>query len=191
MAKVAIFLLRQSIYWRVKIKLYLAMHLIVQTNRITIREYLLHELEIYLNHFTDEEVARYIPKRSREERITIFNNAFIQYQATKTNGMWGMFNNSDGAFIGGCLLRPFHGDPNLFEIGYSINRQHWGRGLATEMVEALVKYGFTTPNISAIVACTELPNLASQRVLQKVGFIRGENIFEEDGLELAFFRLSR
>jgi ribosomal-protein-alanine N-acetyltransferase len=167
------------------------MHIITQTNRITVREYLPHELETYLNHFTDKEVALYIPKRSREERVTIFNNAFIQYQTTKTNGMWGMFNKSTGEFIGGCLLRPFHGDPNLFEIGYSINRQHWGQGLATEMVEALVAYGFTTPNIIAIVAVTELPNIASQRVLEKAGFERGENIFEEDGLELAFFRLSR
>lgn len=167
------------------------MHLIVHTNRITVREYLPHELEIYLNHFTDEQVARYIPKRSREERINIFNNAFIQYQATKTNGMWGMFNKDEGEFIGGCLLRPFHGDPTLFEIGYSINRRHWGQGLATEMVEALVAYGFTTPDISAIVACTEIPNLASQRVLEKAGFTRGENIFEGDDLELAFFTLSR
>ena len=59
------------------------------------------------------------------------------------------------------------------------------------MVEALVTYGLSTANITAIVAVTELPNIASQRVLEKAGFIRGENIFEEDGLELAFFRLSR
>jgi [ribosomal protein S5]-alanine N-acetyltransferase len=173
------------------ITLYLAMHLIAQTNRITIREYVPKELETYLNHFTDKEVTRYIPNRSTEERIGLFNNAFIQYQATKTNGMWGMFNKSDGEFIGGCLLRPFHGDPNLFEVGYSMNRQHWGQGLATEMVKALSAYGLSTPNITAIVAVTELPNIASQRVLEKAGFIRGDNIFEEDGLELAFFRLSR
>lgn len=167
------------------------MHLIAQTNRITIREYLPHELETYLNHFTDKEVALYIPKRSREERITIFNNALIRYHETKAHGMWGMFNNADEKFIGGCLLRPFHGAPNLFEIGYSLNKQLWGQGLATEMVKALVAYGLTTPNITAIVACTELPNIASQRVLEKAGFKRGENIFEEDGLELAFFTLSR
>lgn len=167
------------------------MYLIVQTQRITVREYLPHELETYLNHFTDKEVALYIPKRSQEERIGIFNNAFIQYQTTKTNGMWGMFNNINEEFIGGCLLRPFHDDPNLFEIGYSIERQYWGQGLATEMVEALIAYGFTTPNITTIVACTELPNIASQRVLEKAGFKRGENLFEEDGLELAFFTLSR
>jgi [ribosomal protein S5]-alanine N-acetyltransferase len=167
------------------------MHLIVQTNRITVREYLPNELETYLNHFTDEEVALYIPKRSREERVTLFDNAFIQYQATKTNGMWGMFNTTNGEFIGGCLLRPFHDEPNLFEIGYSLERQYWGKGLATEMVGALAAYGFTTSSITAIVACTELPNIASQRVLEKAGFKRGENIFEENGLELAFFRLSR
>src|SRR5688572_15120521 len=119
------------------------MHVIVQTKRITVREYLPNELETYLNHFIDEEVALYIPKRSREERVTLFNNAFIQYQATKTNGMWGMFDNVRGEFMGGCLLRPFRGDPTLFEIGYSIDKKHWGKGIATEMVKALAAYGFT------------------------------------------------
>ncbi len=167
------------------------MSLIVQTNRLIIREYETHELETYLNHFTDEEVARYIPKRSQEERITIFDNALNRYKTTKAHGIWGMFSNADEEFIGGCLLRPFHDDPSLFEIGYSLNRKYWGQGLATEMVKALANYGFATPNITAIVACAEIPNIASQRVLEKAGFKREENIFEEDGLELTFFRLSR
>ena len=165
------------------------MHIITQTNRITIREYLPKELESYLNHLVDKQVAVYIPKRSRDERIVIFNNALNHYQTTKSHGMWGMFNNTNGEFIGGCLLRPYD-EPNVLEIGYSIEPKYWGQGLATEMAEALIAYGFANNDITAIVACTQLPNLASQRVLLKSGFKQAKNYMDDD-VELALFRLPR
>ncbi|MEO8886685.1 MAG: GNAT family N-acetyltransferase [Mucilaginibacter sp.] len=167
------------------------MSIVCYTPRITIREYLPDELDTYLDHLFDEKVAPYIPKRTRGERIVIFTNALNHYQTTKAHGMWGMFNNIDGKFIGGCLLRPYHDDPTIFEIGYSIEPKYWGQGLATEMAEALIDYGFANSGIREMVACTVLSNPASQRVLEKVGFKRGENLTEDDGAVLAFFTLSR
>ena len=58
------------------------MRIITQTPRLTIREFIPDELEAYLNHFNDEELCRYIPKRTREERINIFHKAIANY----TNG---------------------------------------------------------------------------------------------------------
>lgn len=166
------------------------MHIVTQTNRITIREYLPTELETWLNHLFNEQVALYIPKRSREERIIIFNNALKHYETTKIHGMWGMFDKISGEFIGGCLLRPYHDEANILEIGYSITPKYWGQGLATEMIAGLIKYGFTEDTIKEITAVTELPNIASQRVLEKNGFVRGDNFMDEE-IELAFFRLPR
>ena len=87
------------------------MHTIIQTPRIVIREFLPEEEDIYLDHFNDEMVALYLPKRSREERKNIFRTALEKYQVSKTSGMWGMFNKADGDFIGSCLLRPFITSP--------------------------------------------------------------------------------
>jgi ribosomal-protein-alanine N-acetyltransferase len=166
------------------------MSVVTTTPRITIREYLPGELETYLKHFTDEKVALYIPKRSRDERIVIFNNALKNYRETKFHGMWGMFNSINDEFIGGCLLRPYDNEPNVLEIGYSLEHKYWGQGIATEMVKALVQYGFNNADVKAIVACAVVANIASQRVLEKVGFTRAENIVK-NGEELTFFRLSR
>jgi [ribosomal protein S5]-alanine N-acetyltransferase len=167
------------------------MHVIAQTNKITIREFSSSELETYLHHFTNEKVILYLPKRSREERITIFNNALNQYQHTNACGIWGIFDNADNSFVGSCLLRAFNGDPNTLELGYSLEQKYWGHGLATEMATAVINHGFVDNKVAAIVACTELPNLASQRVLEKTGFKREPNLIADDGAELAFFRLSR
>lgn len=190
MAKVAIFLLRQSIYCPTKFKLYLAMYLIAQTNRLTIREFLPDELETYLDHVMDKKVGRYISKKTREERETIFNNALVNYQETKTFGIWGIFSNDDNEFIGSCLLRPFENDPTILELGYTLEPKFWGQGLATEMVKTITAYGLDNTTVKEIVACTDIPNIASQNVLVKTGFKQeaNSNVY---GLELAFFRLSR
>lgn len=170
--------------------LHLNMHIIAQTARLIIREFQPEELEVYLNHFTDERVTEHIPKRSRDERITIFNIALNQYQQIKTCGVWGIFDAYSGDFTGSCLLRPFNGDDAIMELGYSIDHKYWGRGLATEMAEAIIAQGFTDPAVNEIVAVTTFKNEASQRVLEKAGMVREGNLKRGED-DLAFFSLKR
>jgi ribosomal-protein-alanine N-acetyltransferase len=166
------------------------MTIITQTSRLIIREFGGTELETFLNHFVGEEFLRYIPKRTREQRITIFNTALEKYSESKTKGIWGIFSKADGAFVGSCLLRPFDNLPEVLELGYSIEQKLWGLGYATEMAAAMVAHAFTDNNIEEVRALTSIPNIASQRVLEKAGLKRGEDL-SRDGEELACFRLSR
>jgi ribosomal-protein-alanine N-acetyltransferase len=167
-----------------------SMAIITQTPRIIIREFLPDELDIYLNHFNDGRILEHIPKRSRDERVAIFNLALNQYSDTKRRGIWGMFDAGTGDFIGSCLLRPFENTADKLEIGYSIEQKYWGRGLATEMAVAMIEHGFTDAAILEIAGLTTTDNVASQRVLEKAGLTRDGNLRrgEED---LAFFRLKR
>jgi ribosomal-protein-alanine N-acetyltransferase len=166
------------------------MHVITQTPRLIIREFLPDEQAVYLHHFTDEEVCRYIPVRTTGERINIFQTALNNYAISKQTGIWGMFNKENGEFIGSCLLRPFNNNPAVMEIGYSVDRIYWGQGIATEMVKAMIAYSFTHDDITAVKAVTTLENVGSQKVLEKAGLIRVDNILR-DGLELAYFKLSK
>lgn len=166
------------------------MNTIAETPRIIVREFLPEEENTYLNHFNDEMVTQYIPKRSREERIGIFRKALEQYPINKKLGIWGMFNKADGDFIGSCLLRLFNAEPRKVELGYSMDRKYWGIGIGTEMAKAMVAYGLSNPKILEIVALTELENIGSQRVLEKTGFKRMDNLLK-DGEELAYFRVQK
>ena len=163
--------------------------LILETPRIIIREFLPEEQETYLNHFTDERVALYLPKRSREERIVIFQTALQRYEETKAIGTWGMFDKMTTDFIGSCLLREFDG-PEILEIGYSMEQKYWGRGLGIEMAAAMLDYGFTNNKISSIAGVTVLDNTASQKVLEKAGMKKQANIIR-NGEELALFWINR
>ncbi|WP_461448878.1 GNAT family N-acetyltransferase [Mucilaginibacter sp.] len=166
------------------------MHIIAQTPRLIIREFLPEEQAVYLQHFTDEEVCRYIPVRTTEERINIFQTALNNYSTSKQTGIWGMFNSKTGEFIGSCLLRPFNGDYTVMEIGYSMERKYWGQGIATEMAKAMIAYSFSYDDITAVEAVTTLENIGSQKVLQKAGLVHADNLLR-DGLELAYFRVQK
>jgi len=164
------------------------MHTIVQTPRLIVREFLPEEEPVYLAHFNDPEVCKHIPKRSRDERINIFRTAQAKYPDTKQTGIWGIFDGLNGAFIGSCLLRPYNDEPGKIEVGYSMDKIYWGKGIATEMVNALVDYAFTYKGTKEVVGITTLDNIASQRVLEKAGLVRMPD-FEKDGEVVAFFRI--
>ncbi|MDB5124889.1 MAG: anhydro-N-acetylmuramic acid kinase [Mucilaginibacter sp.] len=164
------------------------MSIVAQTPRIIIREFLPEEEDIYLNHFNDELVTQYLPVRSRDERINFFRKALEQYAVNKKLGTWGIFNKVGGEFIGSCLLRPFNTEPGIVEVGYSMERKYWGMGIGTEMATAMVAHGFTDENTSEIVAVTILENIGSQRVLEKAGLKRMDNLMR-DGIELAYFKI--
>jgi ribosomal-protein-alanine N-acetyltransferase len=166
------------------------MHIITQTPRIAIREFLPNEENTYLNHFTDEMILLYIPKRSREERQNIFRKALELYTVSKTTGTWGIFDKTTDDFIGSCLLRPFNDEAGVLEFGYSIERKYWGAGIGTEMAIAMLSHGFSDKETNEIVAVTEFANIASQRVLEKAGLERMDNLIR-NGEELAYFKAVR
>lgn len=56
------------------------------------------------------------------------------------------------------------------EIGYWLGEKYWGRGIATQAVEAMTAYGFATFNLTRIFAHVFEWNSGSQRVLQKCGY---------------------
>jgi ribosomal-protein-alanine N-acetyltransferase len=75
------------------------------------------------------------------------------------------------------LLNEMQGETHI-QVGYILFKHYWGRGYATEMSIALLRYGFTQMRLPQIVAITDLPHVVSQRVLLKAGLHRnGERSF--------------
>ena len=54
--------------------------------------------------------------------------------------------------------------------GYAVLSDHWNQGFATEMALASLRYGFERLGLTEIASWTLPINLASQRVLEKLGF---------------------
>ena len=87
----------------------------------------------------------------------------------------------DGTHIGDLCFKGLSEDGSA-EIGYGIAEEHQGCGYATEAVSALVDWALKQPGVSCVTAQTEASNIASQRVLQKSGFIPTGETGEEGPL---------
>jgi ribosomal-protein-alanine N-acetyltransferase len=166
------------------------MHAIAQTPRFVIRNFKPEEEDTYMSLFDDERVTLHLPDRSRKEHIAIFRQALTHYAEQKVLGRWGIFNNTDGEFIGLCLLRAYNDEDGKIELGYVLHQKYWGKGIASEMALIMVAYGFTRTDAKEIVAVTTLGNAGSQKVLEKAGMERMDN-FVRDGEKLAYFRIIR
>jgi ribosomal-protein-alanine N-acetyltransferase len=163
---------------------------VLETDRLTIREFMVGEENVLLDHYNDPEILHYIPRRTREERMNIYRKTIVSYHDNNALRIWGIFNKTDGDFIGTCLLRPFTFDNTKTELGYSIERNYWNKGIGTEIAAAMAEYAFREMGSDLVVAVTDLANIGSQRVLEKAGFTKMENLVR-DGEELAYFEFEK
>ncbi|MFE1950572.1 GNAT family N-acetyltransferase [Streptomyces sp. NPDC059524] len=86
---------------------------------------------------------------------------------------------ADGAFVGWCGLVEWNPDFRSASLGYCLGEEMWGQGYATEAAHALLRWAFDTLDLNRVQAETDTRNVASARVLEKVGFVR-EGTLRED-----------
>ena len=78
---------------------------------------------------------------------------------------------SDNKLIGFFGIVWWLTDYASVELGFSLNRNYWNRGYISEALSALIQWGFKEMHINRFEAQCEINNLASQRVLEKLGWI--------------------
>ena len=105
--------------------------------------------------------------------------------AEKGYGMFALACRASGTVIGFCGIVHPGGQPEA-EIKYALHRDHWGRGLATEAVHALLAAALHL-GIRHVIATVAPENLPSQAVLLKAGMARGEIRVNDDGSTTQFF----
>ncbi len=83
-------------------------------------------------------------------------------------GRWACVDRAAGEVIGFAGLK-HRAELQEVDIGYRFLPEHWGRGLATEAGRASLDYGFTRLGLRRIIGLVDPANVASVRVLQKLG----------------------
>jgi RimJ/RimL family protein N-acetyltransferase len=86
---------------------------------------------------------------------------------------------NDGAFMGWCCLTRWNPVYRSASMGYCLDEPAWGQGIGTEAARALLQWAFDTLDLNRVQADTDTRNIASARVLEKLGFTR-EGMLRED-----------
>ena len=139
----------------------------LQTARLVLRPLAADDWLAVHAYASDAAVMRYIPGGAMSEE---------QVQAFAAE------NERDAATVAAvlrleeCLIghMPFHAwyAPRIYEIGWVLHPRYQGQGYATEAATALLRYGFETLGLHRIIATCQPENVASWRVMEKLGMVR-------------------
>lgn len=165
---------------------------VIETPRLLLREWRWEDIEPMAAIYADPEVERQLSPMSpeaTEEQIAYFV-AHWEYEGF---GIWAVEERESGAMIGRVgLLRhlDFPEEREPVEVGWTLARSRWGAGLATEGGAASLRYGFERLGLARIISITRPTNLASRRVMEKLGLDhQGETRWR--GLEQVYYALDR
>lgn len=123
---------------------------------------------------SDPEVMRYTSQArvQTKEEVQKFLETAIPYQEKYGHGICSVFDKFSGKFIGQAgLLHTGFFDENDIEISCRLHKEFWGKGYATELIKALIQWGFTHLSVKKLIAFVYPENLGSHRALKKCGMI--------------------
>lgn len=105
-------------------------------------------------------------------------------------GYWLWRDRAGGQVVArGGLQHVLVGGFSEIEVGWAVDADRWGEGLASELGTAAVEHAFGPLAIEELVALTLTQNFASRRVMEKLGFTREEQRVEHAGLDHVLYRL--
>ncbi|KAF3639823.1 hypothetical protein BC332_21779 [Capsicum chinense] len=150
----------------------------MDSSRITLRPFKLTDVDDMMLWVCDDRVTRTIGWKtltSKEEVLTFIMEACIPHP-------WRRSICIDDRSIGFVTVFPGSGDDrSRADIGYAIGFEYWGQGIATKAIEMTIPQAFNDfPEVIRLQALADVENKASQRVLEKVGFIK-EGILRKYG----------
>ena len=153
----------------------------IESERIILRRFIDSDLPSFLSYRNDPDVARY---QSWETTSLAEAEEFIQVQKgiqPGAPGQWFQFAialKPTGELIGDCALKVSEHYSQQGEMGYTLAREHQGKGYATEAICSLLDYAFLDLNLHRIVAITDCENAASVALLERIGLRREGHFIE-------------
>ena len=110
--------------------------------------------------------------------------------------LWAIISKTRDVAIGSCNYWPLDPESNCAEIGYELNRTAWGQGIMSEVLPAVISFGFKELGLNRIEATPLAKNGRSSNVLVKLGFthegtLRQRVLFRGFYEDLIYFSLLR
>jgi ribosomal-protein-alanine N-acetyltransferase len=165
----------------------------IETERLYLRRFEDTDRDAYYQRiYADPEVMRTLPAGkpiAREDFDSRVTRLMVDHWCQHGFGPWVVVHKADQSVIGHCGLK-YWPDSLDVEVFYALAKPYWGQGLATEGARASLRYGFEERELDHIIAAAFVDNLASRRVLEKIGMTyTGETMFT--GLTVAGYRIDR
>lgn len=163
----------------------------LETERLLLRQWREEDdFEEYARICSDPEVMRYLGGKPFSRLEAWRHMAFIiGHWQLRGYGHWAVEEKASGKFIGRMGFLNPQGWPG-FEVGWTLARECWGKGYATEGARQMLEHAFTEMNREHVISLIHAENRASIRVAEKMGEeVEGET--EILGIPVLIYGISR
>ncbi len=146
----------------------------LETDRLRLRRITAADAEAWLAVWNHPAVMRYLIDFDRDstdlDEVRGIVDWADQVFADHTGIRWAISLKPDATMIGSCGFHLYSQAHRCAEIGYELHRNYWRRGLMTEALRALLRFGFHDMNLHRIEANVTVGNEASAGLLRSLGF---------------------
>ena len=160
----------------------------LETERLQLRRVAKEDVNEIFELQSNEQTMKYIPRplaKTKEDALghiamideKIENNEGINWAITLKNSPKLI------GIIGHYSIKPEH---YRAEMGYMLLPEYHGKGIITEAIKEVIKYGFEIMKLHSIEAIIDPENFASAKVLQKNGFVKEAHLKENEFYEGRF-----
>lgn len=144
------------------------------TPRLRLRRLTMRDAQDIYRYSRDPDVARHVLWEAH--RSIGDSRAYLRYMLRRYRGhepaSWGIEWAETGRIIGTIGFMWIQQENSAAEVGYSLAKEFWNRGIMTEALNAVLRYGFDTLNLNRIEAQHEVTNPASGAVMRKCHMLR-------------------
>jgi len=146
----------------------------LQTPRLRLRPLAESDVADVFSVFSDPVVVRYWdgPLMGTLQDAMQYIDQIHHGFRRKDLFQWGIADASTDAVVGTCTLTHVSVAHERAEIGFALRQTHWGQGLGSEAVAALLEFGFATVRLHRLEADVDPRNDRCLRLLERLGFER-------------------
>jgi RimJ/RimL family protein N-acetyltransferase len=151
----------------------------LKTERLILRRFTNLDLDSLHKHRSDKDVMKYLGGVQKIEQVAQRLRAYAEFYDNNGYAMCALIWRKTEEFIGVGGLQASSRVAGETEVGYTIDKKFWGKGIATECTRACLDFGFNKIGLKKVIALTHQANTGSIRVLEKAGMkfeIKTENM---------------
>jgi ribosomal-protein-alanine N-acetyltransferase len=143
----------------------------IETERLLLRKITLNDASDMFEYASNPEVSEYTMWSTHVslEDTKYFLKSLTKMYKRRELVDWGIVHKAEKKFIGTCGFVEWSMTHNRAEIGYALSGRYWGEGYMSEAVNAIIEFGFREMLLNRIMGRCEVNNIASARVMEKVG----------------------
>lgn len=144
----------------------------VETKRLRLKGWDTSDIPFVFEQFSDAFVCQYLydaePFTTVEEAEQLV--AFFSNENNRQSNRWVIIDKSNNQRIGTCGYMFWDTTNHSIEIGYDLQQSHAQKGIMTEALTAVINLAFHEKGINRIQAITYVGNVASCKLLERLGF---------------------